>query len=66
MPSVVGTLNMKRIMDIACGSHHSLALTEDGEVPRRQQQHFFLDIMIEIIIIIKFRYMPGARIIAVK
>jgi len=57
---------MKRIVDIACGSHHSLALTEDGEVPRKRRQHSFLEIIIEIIIIIKFRYMPGARIIAVK
>ncbi|XP_012230297.1 RCC1 and BTB domain-containing protein 1 [Linepithema humile] len=34
MPSVgaVGSLNVKCIVDIACGSHHSLALTEDGEV----------------------------------
>ncbi|EZA54598.1 hypothetical protein DMN91_007313 [Ooceraea biroi] len=32
MPSIEGGPNMKRIVDVACGSHHSLALTEDGEV----------------------------------
>ncbi|XP_011699349.1 PREDICTED: RCC1 and BTB domain-containing protein 1-like isoform X2 [Wasmannia auropunctata] len=32
MPTMNGGLGMKRIVDIACGSHHSVALTEDGEV----------------------------------
>ncbi|TGZ51677.1 RCC1 and BTB domain-containing protein 1-like [Temnothorax longispinosus] len=32
MPTLGNGLNMKRIVDIACGSHHSVALTEDGEV----------------------------------
>lgn len=31
MPILEG-LGMKRVVDIACGSHHSIALTEDGEV----------------------------------
>lgn len=32
-PTLVSiNLNGKRIMDIACGNHHSLALTDDGEV----------------------------------
>jgi len=34
MPILEG-LGMKRIVDIACGSHHSIALTEDGEVKYR-------------------------------
>lgn len=32
MPTLGAGLNMKRIVDVACGSHHSLVLTEDGEV----------------------------------
>ncbi|XP_011635998.1 RCC1 and BTB domain-containing protein 1-like isoform X2 [Pogonomyrmex barbatus] len=32
MPNVSGSIFMKRIVDIACGSHHSVALTEEGEV----------------------------------
>jgi len=32
MPTLSAGLGMKRIVDIACGSHHSVALTEDGEV----------------------------------
>lgn len=32
MPTLGPGLSMKRIVDVACGSHHSLALTEDGEV----------------------------------
>ncbi|KYN22215.1 RCC1 and BTB domain-containing protein 1, partial [Trachymyrmex cornetzi] len=29
---ILESLGMKRVVDIACGSHHSIALTEDGEV----------------------------------
>ncbi|KAG5338370.1 RCBT1 protein, partial [Acromyrmex charruanus] len=29
-----GSLGMKRIMNIACGSNHSVAITEDGEVSK--------------------------------
>lgn len=36
MPTLGAGLNMKRIVDIACGSHHSLVLTEDGEVSHDQ------------------------------
>ncbi|KAM0728094.1 RCC1 and BTB domain-containing protein 1 [Formica fusca] len=32
MPTLGAGLNMKHIVDVACGSHHSLVLTEDGEV----------------------------------
>lgn len=36
MPTLGSGLGMKRIVDIACGSHHSVALTEDGEVSEGQ------------------------------
>lgn len=29
---VMGKLQGKRVVEVACGSHHSLALTHDGEV----------------------------------
>lgn len=32
MPTTADSSRMKRVVDIACGSHHSLALTEEGEV----------------------------------
>ncbi|EFN61765.1 RCC1 and BTB domain-containing protein 1 [Camponotus floridanus] len=32
IPTLGAGLNMKCIVDVACGSHHSLALTEEGEV----------------------------------
>ncbi|XP_020287366.1 RCC1 and BTB domain-containing protein 1-like [Pseudomyrmex gracilis] len=32
MPTTADNSRMKRVVDIACGSHHSLALTEEGEV----------------------------------
>lgn len=40
-PYLVSThLNNKRITKVAAGSHHSLALTEDGEVSLRYLLYF--------------------------
>ncbi|KYN38601.1 RCC1 and BTB domain-containing protein 1 [Trachymyrmex septentrionalis] len=35
-----GSLSMKRIMNIACGSNHSVAITEDGEVYMCGDNHY--------------------------
>ena len=39
-PSLVTTnLLGKKIIEVACGSHHSMALTNDGEVTFNASQH---------------------------
>ena len=30
--TIQGSLQGKRVLDIACGSHHSIAVTDDGEI----------------------------------
>ena len=32
IPSLTSGLQMKKVIQVSCGSHHSLALTDDGEV----------------------------------
>ena len=32
IPSLTSGLQMKKVIQAACGSHHSLALTDEGEV----------------------------------
>lgn len=32
MPTLKDDVDRKRVVDIACGSYHSVALTESGEV----------------------------------
>lgn len=46
-PTRVAGLSEKRIVDIACGSHHCLALTSDGQVNKG-----WIMAMITIIVII--------------
>lgn len=38
-------LQMKKVIQVACGSHHSLALTDDGEVGEIWKSYVVLNIL---------------------